>query len=261
LWLGCARRFWFEPWNDDMRTTTEAEDLASGELDDVWRLGTAARTGEFHGCHSAVAQMSHPEYSSPKAAGDDAHFPIPPTYFAIELEREWRVLTDRHRVVPLFRFEALIFPVEGEQLAFQPERDGREFLQVAERKFLANTRQDVATLVRLVEPHTACNCHGWVFAAGLFGIDECHIPSVLADNGYTPVAEAREGDLAIYWSGERVAHSGIVHSVAPDAGVLVASKWGPFGVYLHAPASHPFPGACRFYHSARGGHTMAIERA
>jgi hypothetical protein len=194
------------------------------------------------------------------AAAGALPFSLPRTYFAIQIDQQSRALTDAGRVIPLFRFEAFVIPVEGQQLPFHPQHDGQFFLRMAEQKFLANTREDASKIVRLIEPHTACNCHGWVFTKGKFGIEDSQVSMILADNGYVRVNDPREGDIAIYEDGERIAHSGLVRITSAGAGILVESKWGPFGVFLHAPLAHPFPGACSFYRSTRSGHAIAITR-
>jgi hypothetical protein len=208
----------------------------------------------------SVPDPSHSMSTLRGAAIGELPFELPRTFFAIQLEQNLRAITDTGRAIPLFRFEAFVIPVVGQQLPFHPERNGQYFLGMAERKFLTNTKQDPAKIVRLIEPHTACNCHGWVFAGGKFGIEDSHVSTILADNGYVPVKDARDGDIAIYENGERITHSGFVRPGSGNVGTLIESKWGPFGVFLHAPESHPFPGACSFYRSSRNGHTLALKR-
>jgi len=41
--------------------------------------------------------------------------------------------------------------------------------------------------------------------------------------------------------------------------ILVESKWGPFGVYLHGVEQQPFPGQCRFFRSTRSGHLLTLR--
>jgi len=104
------------------------------------------------------------------------------------------------------------------------------------------------------KPDPSSNCHGWVFAEGRYWVNQIEV--ILADNGYLPVSAPAIGDLAIY-RGIRgdIVHSGLVRTTA--GGILVESKWGPMGRYLHGPDDQPFGGLCAFYRSARRGHLLA----
>jgi hypothetical protein len=103
-----------------------------------------------------------------------------------------------------------------------------------------------------------CNCHGWVFTAGRYWVHGTDVERILKDNGYRPVSNPQPGDLAIWrnpW--DAVSHSGLVRSAAADGELLVESKWGRGGRYVHTPTRHPYPhDRCTFYHSPRGGHLL-----
>jgi hypothetical protein len=171
-----------------------------------------------------------------------------------------RGATDVGRDVPLFRYEAYMIPVGGQQLSFHPGKDGRGLIQIAEERFLETTKQDASKFVRLFEANPRCNCHGWVFTGGQRGIEDAHIRMILADNGYMSVTEAREGDVAVYETAEGISHSGLVRTVSSRFGIVIESKWGPFGVYIHGSESHPFPGTCKYYRSQRSGHLVTVRR-
>ncbi len=76
--------------------------------------------------------------------------------------------------------------------------------------------------------------------------------------------EPRAGDLIIYYDASDVAvHYGVVRVAHPDMPVLVESKWGDYGVYLHPVTAHPYPGTrpC-FYRSPRPSHLLrAVQPA
>src|SRR5262245_256464 len=184
---------------------------------------------------------------------------LPPAYFVTEPESRFEAVTDAGRSVALFHFGAYVFPIQGEQLSFQPESEGSTFLKLAEQKFLANTKQDVGALDRLREPFAECNCHGWIFTGGKFLIQDEHVMTILADNRYMAVDNARAGDLAIYISGELATHSGFARQRHAGGPILVESKWGPFGVFTHTPTEHPFAGVCQFYRTERSGHLLTIK--
>jgi hypothetical protein len=78
----------------------------------------------------------------------------------------------------------------------------------------------------------------------------------LREHAYEQVHDVRSGDLAIYTAEGRMVHSGFVRLTVPGHEILVESKWGPFGVFLHAAEAHP--GQCSFYRSARRGDSLRI---
>jgi hypothetical protein len=151
------------------------------------------------------------------------------------------VRTDTGRRLPVFQY--------------QPS----EALAEMEHFTLADERFD-HKVIRLTEPTGDANCHGWAFTGGKFAIRGTEVPTILADNGYGVVTEPQPGDLAIYTGldGE-VTHTGIVQSINSSTGlVLIESKWGALGVYLHAPEAQPFGSEYTFYRSARPGHQLDI---
>jgi hypothetical protein len=81
----------------------------------------------------------------------------------------------------------------------------------------------------------------------------------LSDNGYQEVSEPQEDDLAIYTSAGKITHSGVVRMVDKHAPILIESKWGPLGVYLHAIDQQPFPGACKFFRSPRANDLLIMR--
>jgi hypothetical protein len=114
-------------------------------------------------------------------------------------------------------------------------------------------------VIRLAGSSDACNCHGWTFTGGKYGIRNPDVGMILADNGYAIVQEPQDGDLAIYTNADQITHSGKVRLTRPGDSILVESKWGPFGVFLHAPDAQPFSGVCAFYRSARPGHLLGLQ--
>jgi hypothetical protein len=167
--------------------------------------------------------------------------------------------TDLGRSIRLFRYQSFALPVAGQPLASDTDADRRELLRRAEQQFLENTGQNSAELKQLRELQPIGNCHGWVFAHGQCGVHDSEVPTILADNGYEAVPVPLQGVLAVYTDDGAISHSGIVREVDPLGRPLVESKWGPFGVYLHAATAIPFRGVCQFYRSRRGGHGLAIR--
>jgi hypothetical protein len=103
------------------------------------------------------------------------------------------------------------------------------------------------------------NCHGWVFTGGEFVLATQDIDKILSDNGYEQVADANPGDIVIYrgFQGE-VLHTGLVRGVLDDGTVIVESKWGVAGRYLHRPEDQPYGQQFAYYRSPREGHLLQI---
>jgi hypothetical protein len=101
------------------------------------------------------------------------------------------------------------------------------------------------------------NCHGWVFAAGRHWVRGAFVPFILEDNGYSPVSAPAAGDLAVFRdASNQVSHSAIVRS-ASDGVILLESKWGRAGRYVHSPDDHIYRGAsCTYYRTDRGSHRL-----
>lgn len=151
-----------------------------------------------------------------------------------------QAITDSDRPVSLFHFKMHSTAAEIE-------------------RFIALHEMDLTQIIRLTEPNSAANCHGWVFTGGKYGIRDPDIAQVLVDNGYVEAAMPHEGDLAIYISDTKITHSGIVRMADQRSPILVESKWGPFGVYLHGVDRQPFKGQCKFYRSERSGHQLTLR--
>jgi hypothetical protein len=151
-----------------------------------------------------------------------------------------QALTDTGRSVSLFHFRMHSTSSEVEQ-------------------FLRSTESGQTQIIRLTEPNPASNCHGWIFTGGQYGVRDSEVQSILSDNGYREVFKPQQGDLAIYTNADKITHCGLVRMADKHAPVLIESKWGPFGVYLHAADQQPFSGGCKFYRSSRPNHLLALH--
>jgi hypothetical protein len=101
------------------------------------------------------------------------------------------------------------------------------------------------------------NCHGWVFTGGRFWVSGSEVETILAENGYRPVADPRPGDLVVYRRDGAVAHTAVVRYVSPGMPVLVEGKWGATGVYLHAADESIYGTAFTYYRADRATHVLA----
>ncbi|WP_439623583.1 CHAP domain-containing protein [Gemmata sp.] len=101
------------------------------------------------------------------------------------------------------------------------------------------------------------NCHGWVFTGGRFRLSADDVAVILAENGYREVAVPAPGDAVVYRTNGAVTHTGVVRYVTPGEPVLIESKWGDLGVFLHAAERSPYGTDFTFHRSDRRGHTLA----
>jgi hypothetical protein len=137
-----------------------------------------------------------------------------------------------------------------------PGNRDTDFLVSEQEQHLA--RSFALRLLRTAPPNSHSNCHGWVFCDDRFWVEDSDVEHILRDNEYAPVAGPRPGDLIVYRDdGGRVNHTGVVRLVR-DGLVLIESKWGRLGRYLHAPADQIYSGRWDYYRSPRAGHSLTI---
>jgi hypothetical protein len=107
--------------------------------------------------------------------------------------------------------------------------------------------------------NSRANCHGWVFTGGRFLVRSTFVDDILSDNGYAVVESPLPGDLIIYRnpSGQPV-HTGVVKAAGQDGFVLIESKWGALGTYLHLPEVQIYSNTYAFYRSVRPDHHLTI---
>ncbi len=167
---------------------------------------------------------------------DAAPTPVPPLVPSGFVAR-----TDRGRMIPLLRQPA----------AMVPPSVSRELDHALVDRFHFR-------LIQTAPADTRSDCHGWVFAGGRYHLVGGEVDKILEDNGYTEVSQPQANDVIVYRgrSGE-VRHSGVVRAVNGDL-ILVESKWGATGQYLHAPAAQVYSDRWTFYRSPRRGHELPI---
>jgi hypothetical protein len=113
--------------------------------------------------------------------------------------------------------------------------------------------------VQVAPPDYLSICHGWTFTGGRHMITEQSVEMILRDNGYQEVDQPRPGDLIIYrdQSSGQIVHSGIVRAIGEEGYVLVESKWGPQGRYLHEAKVQGYSRHYTYYRSSqRKGHLL-----
>jgi hypothetical protein len=98
-----------------------------------------------------------------------------------------------------------------------------------------------------------------VFAGGKFWVRGIAVPDILKDNGYYAVANPRLGDIAIFRDDKDVvAHTALVRGRGTKEAVLLESKWGKLGRYIHTADKHLYMGyKIQYYRTGRGSHTLS----
>jgi hypothetical protein len=85
------------------------------------------------------------------------------------------------------------------------------------------------------------------------------VEAILCDNGYQRADTPLKGDLIVYRNDPgMILHSGIVLEVVHENLVLIESKWGPLGRYLHPPEYQPYGSIFAYYRSPRQGHQLPV---
>ncbi|MFM9963330.1 MAG: hypothetical protein ACKV2Q_19140 [Planctomycetaceae bacterium] len=115
------------------------------------------------------------------------------------------------------------------------------------------------TVIQRGPADSLANCHGWVFLDGQYLISNEAVQQILDDNGYEVVNEPISGDVIIYRDYDRnIVHSGVVRGVLNDGTILIESKWGTEGVFLHNPLDTPYSTLFEYYRSPRPTHRVKI---
>jgi hypothetical protein len=112
-------------------------------------------------------------------------------------------------------------------------------------------------VVRMGPEDDGYNCHGWVFTGGRFWLYSADVERILRDNGYRPVRDPRPGDVAVYRDPDgTISHTGVVWAVVAGGRVLVESKWGAGGRFVHAAAEQPYGYDITYYRTPRRDHIL-----
>lgn len=78
------------------------------------------------------------------------------------------------------------------------------------------------------------NCHGWTFAEGKRALTDGEAQRQLRSGKYMKVPWPIAGDIIIYYDQHgNMCHSGIVKATGKQGFVLIESKWGGAGRFLH----------------------------
>ena len=152
----------------------------------------------------------------------------------------WVARTDKGRAVPMMRML------------------GAPTLDAEEQAAYIHSRGLDVRVIQTAPGDTSYNCHGWVFAGGKAWIASASVDEILEDNGYHTVSRPGVGDLVVFRDADgKVSHSALVRAATEDGGILVESKWGFTGRYVHSLEHHAYRAdQATFYHTTRGGHGL-----
>jgi hypothetical protein len=157
--------------------------------------------------------------------------------YALTLPETELPVTDKGRRVPLYTAQD-----GGPDVRLEPE---------AIRHYA-----ETVSVIRTGKADLTYNCHGWVFTGGKGLIGPEGVAMILHDNGYREVDQPHVDDLIVYYEGSEILHTGVVRAAHPHGFVLVESKWGWEGRFIHAPENQPCGQEFRYYHSSRAGHHL-----
>jgi hypothetical protein len=89
--------------------------------------------------------------------------------------------------------------------------------------------------IRTAPADARYNCHGWTFRFGKRAVSSVEVSSWISSPKYKVVPNKRAfiGDVVIYYRGSEICHSGVVQAISRGGLVLVESKWGTLGRFLH----------------------------
>jgi len=89
-------------------------------------------------------------------------------------------------------------------------------------------------------------------------VSSATVEQILRENRYVAVTKPSAGDVIVYRDATGVVqHTGLVKVVGEDGLVLIESKWGELGRYLHAADVRAYMScSATYYRSERGGHVL-----
>ncbi len=128
-----------------------------------------------------------------------------------------------------------------------------------EARFLRQFPAFSGRIIQVGPPDPFLGCHGWTFTGGRYNVDPEQVERILRENGYVEMQVPRSGDLIVYRDRETglITHTGIVRVADGEGLVLIESKWGSNGRYLHEPGVQWYSQRFAYYRSLRRGHGLA----
>ena len=142
---------------------------------------------------------------------------------------------------------------------YRLEADPEDFSRFAASVREHNSRV-AEPIIDVEEPSKDYNCHGWVFTGGKHFLRGCDVDLILKDNGYQAISQPKENDIVIYRCADgRILHTGLVRVVLVDGTILIESKWGAAGRYLHRPENQPYSTLFEYYRGCSASHLIQLK--
>lgn len=156
---------------------------------------------------------------------------------------EFVAITDRNRPIRVYRLD------ETEATGPIDEND-------------ALTVDFMESTIQRGPASSVANCHGWVFLDSQFLIPGEAVQQILDDNGYEIVTEPKAGDVIVYRDNNRyIVHTGLVRGVLNDGTIIIESKWGVEGIFLHDPDGTPYSTLYEYFRTSRPDNRVKIVPA
>jgi hypothetical protein len=106
--------------------------------------------------------------------------------------------------------------------------------------------------IETAPPDERYNCHDFTFFGGPATGAKRHPEELLIEQGFRPVDVPSVGDIIIYRERNgAIMHSGIVKAVGVGGFILIESKWGGRGRYLHQPEVQGMDAIISYYSNKR----------
>ena len=123
-------------------------------------------------------------------------------------------------------------------------------LELEAKTLLSNPRYDMQ-FIRTSQPDPSYNCHGWTFTGGRRAVLDTEVNRLISGFRYRPVIIPEPEDIVIYYDKENtLCHSGIVKATGANGFVLVESKWGALGRFIHKLDAPQIATSYTFYRKA-----------
>lgn len=117
---------------------------------------------------------------------------------------------------------------------FEKPLISKEALLDLEAEKLLHDPQYAFQFIRTAPADVSYNCHGWTFRAGKRSVGDSEVTEWINSPRYKQVVtRPMPSDIVIYYKGDSICHSGIVQSISRNGIVLVESKWGTLGRFIH----------------------------
>jgi hypothetical protein len=140
--------------------------------------------------------------------------------------------------------------------------DRMEELLSWEADYLLKDPRYAQQFIRTGPPNEVYNCHGWTFTRGRRALDITEVKMLLNNGLYRKVDSPESGDIVIYYDSQGdICHSGVIKATGRNGFVLVESKWGTAGRFLHMLRLPKVHASYEFYRrSQRGPRTTIVPR-